>query len=262
MNWEQSYIKMALEVHFAEGRSFFLSGSLNMGESSKIPKSWTLENQNLKLAVCFQNIKKSKFNGQIPLEKLKLNQKSYYYLQNSAFWGRLSMESRPKNPENFHPCLTLSLLAATFVVCWYPLQTVWTQIGTNRTSIQICIQKVSRWRQNHEKLSSMQWVIFLLAIIFVHWWGGAGQLGRKTYLVQVNSTHINLIPRAKTRPKTTWPNVRFKRRQLGAHFWWKTMVFTPLWFVMVTASDHYNYAKIKGLHQLTFRPNTLISLIN
>ena len=87
---------------------------ITMGESSKIPKSWTLENQNLKLAVCLQIIKKCKFNGQIPLDKLKLhvNQKSYYYLQNSAFWGWLSMESQPPNHEfrnnleNFHPCIT------------------------------------------------------------------------------------------------------------------------------------------------------------
>ena len=56
-----------------------------MKDSSKFPKSWTSENQNLKLAVCLQNIKNSKLNGQIPLDKLKLNQKSYYYLQNSAF---------------------------------------------------------------------------------------------------------------------------------------------------------------------------------
>ena len=80
---------------------------------------------NLKLAVCLKIIKNSKFNGQIPSDKLKLYQKSYYYLQNSAFWGwlsiqmylipefrilRLSMESQPQNPEfrnnpeNFHPC--------------------------------------------------------------------------------------------------------------------------------------------------------------
>ena len=56
-----------------------------MGESSKFLKSLTLKNQNLKLAVCLQNIKNSKFNDQIPLDKLKLNQKSYHYLQNSAF---------------------------------------------------------------------------------------------------------------------------------------------------------------------------------
>ena len=81
-----------------------------MGESSKFPKSWTLENQNLKLTVFVQIIKNSKFNIQIPLDKLKLNQKSYSYLQNSGVWGWLSMESQPQNPEfrnnpeNFHPC--------------------------------------------------------------------------------------------------------------------------------------------------------------
>ena len=74
---------------------------------SKFEKSWTLENQNLKLAYASIIIKNSKFNGQIPLEKLKLNQKSYYYLQNSAFWDWLSIESQPQkpefrnNPENF-----------------------------------------------------------------------------------------------------------------------------------------------------------------
>ena len=41
-----------------------------MGESKKFQKSWALENQYLKLAFCLQNIKKSKFNGQIPLDKL------------------------------------------------------------------------------------------------------------------------------------------------------------------------------------------------
>ena len=81
-----------------------------MGENSKFPKSWILENQNLKLAVCFQNIKNSKLNGQIPLDKLKLNQKSYY-LQISAYWSWLSIESHHQNPEfrnkpeNFHPWL-------------------------------------------------------------------------------------------------------------------------------------------------------------
>ena len=34
-----------------------------------------------------------------PLDRMKLNQKSYYYLQNSAFWGWLSMGSQPQNPE-------------------------------------------------------------------------------------------------------------------------------------------------------------------
>ena len=40
---------------------FFYCIGFNMGES---PKSWTLESQNLKLAVCLQIIKNSKFNGQ------------------------------------------------------------------------------------------------------------------------------------------------------------------------------------------------------
>ena len=56
-----------------------------MGESSKFPKSCTLENQNLKLALRLQNTKNSKFNGQIPFDKQKLNLKCYHYLQNSAF---------------------------------------------------------------------------------------------------------------------------------------------------------------------------------
>ena len=52
---------------------------------AKIPKSCTLENQNLKLSACLQNTKNSKLNCQIPLDKLKPNQKSYYYLQIQHF---------------------------------------------------------------------------------------------------------------------------------------------------------------------------------
>ena len=63
----------------------FVEAVAHMSESSKFPKSLSLENQNSKLAVCLQMIKNSKFNGQIPLDKLKLNQKSYFYLQNSGF---------------------------------------------------------------------------------------------------------------------------------------------------------------------------------
>ena len=43
------------------------------------------------------------------LDNLKINQRSYYNLPNSAFWGWLSMESQPQNPEfrinpeNVHP---------------------------------------------------------------------------------------------------------------------------------------------------------------
>ena len=47
------------------------------------------------------------------LDHLKTNQRSYYKLFNSAFWGWLSTESQSQNPEfrinpeNFHQCSTL-----------------------------------------------------------------------------------------------------------------------------------------------------------
>ena len=48
--------------------------------------------------------------------------------------------------------------------------------------------------------------------------------------------------------------------------WLKTLIFTPLRFIKVVASGQDNYAinikMIKGVHQLTLRPNMLISLIN
>ena len=76
---------------------------------------------------------------------------------------------------------------ASFVVCWWPLQTVWTQSRTDQTSVLIWIQtiwhtdavserifskklilkKVSR-RQKHEKLPSMQRVKIWLIIEPVH----------------------------------------------------------------------------------------------
>ena len=47
--------------------------------------------------------------------------------------------------------------------------------------------------------------------------------------------------------------------------WLKTLIFTHLRFIKAVASDRHNYAynikMIKGVHQLTLRPNTLISLI-
>ena len=45
------------------------------------------------------NYKKSIFNGQIPLDKLKLNQKSYYTCRIQHFEHQISMESQPQNPE-------------------------------------------------------------------------------------------------------------------------------------------------------------------
>ena len=53
----------------------------------------------------------SSLNGQLSLDRLKINQRSYYELPNSAVWGWLSVESQPQNPEfrnnpeNIHPCL-------------------------------------------------------------------------------------------------------------------------------------------------------------
>ena len=89
---------MPQNAAFHQGPHCLLWWINSMGESSKFHKSWTLENQNLKFALCLQNIKNSKLNGQIhvPLDKLKQYQKSYYNLQNSAIEFR-------NNPENFHP---------------------------------------------------------------------------------------------------------------------------------------------------------------
>ena len=41
----------------------------------------------------------SSLNDELSCENLKTSQKSYYYLPNTAFWGWLSMESQPQNPE-------------------------------------------------------------------------------------------------------------------------------------------------------------------
>ena len=71
-----------------------------MGENSK---SWTFEIQNLKQAVWLQNNNNFKLNGQLSYGILKVVQRIYYNLLNSAFWGWISVESQPQNPENFHP---------------------------------------------------------------------------------------------------------------------------------------------------------------
>ena len=85
--------------------------TFSMGESSKFPKPWTFEIQVLKLVVCQRIINNIKLNGQMPIDRLKINQRSYYGL-NSALWGCLSVESQPQIPEfrnnreNFHPCIS------------------------------------------------------------------------------------------------------------------------------------------------------------
>ena len=84
---------------------------IRMGERSNFQKSWTLEFQMSKFALCLQNINIFSLYCQLSLEKLKVNVRCYYNLLNSAFWGWLSVESQPRNsefrnnPENFHPCI-------------------------------------------------------------------------------------------------------------------------------------------------------------
>ena len=56
------------------------------------------------------------------LDRLKINQRSFYDLPNSAFWGWLSTESQPQNPEfrnnpeNFHPCTDSDIYSLTLVL--------------------------------------------------------------------------------------------------------------------------------------------------
>ena len=101
----------APDLHFMMHWPLFLflfCSLVSTYESSKFPKSWTFETPILKPAVCPLNILNFKFKWLIAL-RLKINQRSYYDLSNSAFWGWLSVESQPQNPEfrnnpeNFHP---------------------------------------------------------------------------------------------------------------------------------------------------------------
>ena len=71
----------------------------NSSHRSKFQKSWTLEIQIFKPVRCLQKWIISCLNGYLCLDYLKINQRSYYELPNSAFWGWLSMESQPQNPE-------------------------------------------------------------------------------------------------------------------------------------------------------------------
>ena len=91
-------------------QSLYCYGSRKfMDESSKFPKSWIFEIQTLKQTVCLQNNNNFTFKWSVVLTHTEIKQRSYYYLLNSGFWGWLSMESQPQNPEfrnnpeNFHP---------------------------------------------------------------------------------------------------------------------------------------------------------------
>ena len=82
-----------------------------MGESSKFEKSWTFELQSLFLQYAHQIFTIWSLYGQLSLDRPNINQRTCYNLPNSAFWGRLSMEIQPQNPEfrnnpeNFHLCV-------------------------------------------------------------------------------------------------------------------------------------------------------------
>ena len=60
-----------------------------MSVSSKFEKSWTLIIQILKLKVYDKTLTNYSFNGQWSDNKLKINQRSYFNLLNSAIWGFL-----------------------------------------------------------------------------------------------------------------------------------------------------------------------------
>ena len=109
------------------------------------------------------------------LRQTKINQRSYYDLPNSAFWGCLSVESEPQNPEfrknpkNFHPCKALEHYCCTgwtlthclqlFVffqnqhflklLSWIPseYQAVWTQIRPDTLLGLIWVQTVCKGYQ-------------------------------------------------------------------------------------------------------------------
>ena len=72
-----------------------------------------------------------------------------------------------------HCELPLFLLAATFVDCWKPLQTVWTQIRTDRMSVLIWIQTV--WHSDSVPVNflwkSLFWKSIFLKALFCncHW---------------------------------------------------------------------------------------------
>ena len=83
---------------------------LCMGESSKRPKSWTFEISILKLAVCLLNIHNFKIKWSIVLRRTENKSEKLIQPPNSAFWGWLSVESHPQNPE-FRISSTTHLLA-------------------------------------------------------------------------------------------------------------------------------------------------------
>ena len=80
------------------------------GWKFKISKILNFRNSNFKTCRMPTKMNDFKFKW-LCLENLKPNKRRYYNLPNSAFWGWLSTESQPQNPEfrinpeNFHQCI-------------------------------------------------------------------------------------------------------------------------------------------------------------
>ena len=88
-----SYLDRLVCVVCIQGKQVFSSfGSINnntmkiytlMAERSKLPKSWIMEGQILKLRLFLQNINNFKFKWWLSLDNLKIKQRSFYNLSNS-----------------------------------------------------------------------------------------------------------------------------------------------------------------------------------
>ena len=89
----------------------------------------------------------------------------------------------------------------------------------------------------------------------------AKELARKQF--EKEKEDFNGILHASVRTKMLLSDKCMPHDQIH---WLKTLIFTSLRFIKAVASDQHNYAinikMIKGVHQLTLRPNMLTSLIN
>ena len=85
----------------ASAFSIISPSDTGIGWKFKISKILKFRNSNFK--TCRMPTEMNNF-------KLKTNQRSYFNMHNSGFWGWLSIESQPQNPEfrinpeTFHPC--------------------------------------------------------------------------------------------------------------------------------------------------------------
>ena len=96
-------------------RAYTLSHKLihTYGWKFKFPKSWTFHTKILKVALCPLNIHNLKYKCLIVFSQTVYvyNKETYSNSSNLAFWGWLSRESQPQNPEfrnnpeSLHPCM-------------------------------------------------------------------------------------------------------------------------------------------------------------